>query len=485
MYSLDKKQVEIIAADVQLAGITFSHLPDDLVDHICCEVEILINEGKNFENAYKIVRKQVGIDVLQKIQENTKFLIDKNYRLMKTTMKISGNISLAMLGFGTIFKIMHLPGAGIILSFGFLVLCLMFLPMVLYANYKNETKKQNLFLHITALIGGITFMAGVLFKIMHWPGSALLLMVGYLSLLFLFLPTLLFVKLKSEQTKKLKNIYILGIVSMIIFACSNMFKMFHWPGAAVLMIFGSVMLIGLFLPLYTWQIFKMERKITGQYIYIVTISMFLILFTSLLSLNLSKTLVGGIVNQADNATLINNYLEKKNIKLLSEIENKKDTLELQSKAIIIKKYSDELCEYINNIQIDLVTRVDNIDKANAKKAISDPMFIIAKDNLEMVNLLMIGLNGNGRAQDLKQKLVQYKSNLSSNFKENIEFAEFLDNLINVSDKQNGRYTVSWEESNFNLCSLIRAISTLKELQSGVRMAEFKALENINILIFKK
>jgi hypothetical protein len=481
MYSLDKKQVEIITADVQLAGITFSHLPDDLVDHICCEVEILINEGKDFENAYKIVRKQVGIDVLQKIQENTKFLIDKNYRLMKTTMKISGNISLAMLGFGTIFIIMHWPGSGVILSFGFLVLCLMFLPMVLYANYNNETKKQNLFLHISAFLGGITFMSGVLFKIMHWPGSGLLLMVGYFSLLFLFLPTLLFVKLKSAQTKKLKNIYILGIVSMIIFACSNMFKMFHWPGASVLMIVGAVLLISLFLPLYTWQIFKMERKITGHYIYIVTISMFLILFTSLLSINVSKTIVGGFVNQANNTTLINNYLEKKNKKLFNEIENNKDTLELKSRATVIKNESDEMCEYINNIQTDLVASVDNIDKATAVKVISDPMCIMAKDNWDKVNMLMIGINGNGKAKELKQRLLQYKSNLTSNFKENTEFSKYLDNLINVTDKQNGMLMVSWEESNFYLCSIIRAISTLKELQSGVRMAESAALVNLNNL----
>ena len=158
MYSLDKKQVDIIVADVQLAAITLSHLADDLVDHICCEVESLINEGKNFDQAYELVKKQTGIEVLQKIQDNTKFLIDKNYRLMKTTMKITGNISLAMLGFGTIFKIMHWPGASVLLVFGFFVLCAIFFPMTVHTNYKKSEKKQNLFLHIAILVGGVFFM---------------------------------------------------------------------------------------------------------------------------------------------------------------------------------------------------------------------------------------------------------------------------------------------------------------------------------------
>lgn len=106
---------------------------------------------------------------------------------------------------------------------------------------------------------------------------------------------------------------------------------------------------------------------------------------------------------------------------------------------------------------------------------------MAKDNWDKVNMLMIGINGNGKAKELKQRLVQYKSNLTSNFKENTEFSKYLDNLINVTDKQNGMLMVSWEESNFYLCSIIRAISTLKELQSGVRMAESAALVNLNNL----
>lgn len=479
MYSLDKKQVDLIVADVQLAAITLSHLADDLVDHICCEVESLISEGKSFEQAYEMVKRQTGIEVLQKIQDNTKFLIDKNYRLMKTTMKITGNISLAMLGIGTIFKIMHWPGAGVLLVFGFFVLCAIFFPMAVHTNYKKSEKKQNLFLHVAILVGGVFFMAGVLFKIMHWPGASPLLLIGYLVLLCLYLPTLLVVNIRKEQSVKTKRIYSLGIVSMIIFACSSMFKMFHWPGAAILMLLGAVLLIGLFLPLYTWQRFKMEGKITGQYIFIILVSMFLVLFTSLLALNLSKDTLGGIVNQTNNVSLINNYLEKKNAKLISEIENKKDTLELNSKALEIKNESDQLYEYMNDIQIELIKRADNLDEISASIVLSNPVSIRSKDNWDVVYLLMIGIDGNGKAKELKQRLQQYKSDLNSNIKENPEFSKLLDNLINVSDKRTAAEQTSWEDSNFYMCSLIRAITTLKEFQSEVRIAESMALANIN------
>jgi hypothetical protein len=266
---------------------------------------------------------------------------------------------------------------------------------------------------------------------------------------------------------------------MIIFACSSMFKMFHWPGASVLMLLGAFLLIGLFLPMFTWQRFKMEGKITGQYIFTIILSMFLILFTSLLALNLSKDILGGIVNQANNVSVINKYLEKKNAKLLSEIENKKDTLELKSKALVIKNESDKLYEYMNDIQIELIKRADNLDDINASLILSSPENIRSKDNWDIVYLQMIGIDGNGKAQELKQKLSQFKSVLNSNVKENPEFSKLLDNLINISDKKTITEKMSWEDSNFYMCSLIRAVTTLKEFQSEVQTAESIALANIN------
>lgn len=480
MYSLDKKQVDIIVADVQLAAITLSHLADDLVDHICCEVESHINEGKSFEQAYEIVKRETGIEVLQKIQDNTKFLIDKKYRFMKTTMKITGNISLAMLGLGTVFKIMHWPGSGILLVLGFFIICAVFFPVAVFTNYRKSEKKQNLFLHISVLIGGVFFMTGVIFKIMHWPGSAMLLLIGYFALLFLFLPTLLYVHIKKDQAKKLKRIYILGIVSLIIYGLSSMFKMFHWPGAAILMLLGAFLLIGLFLPLFTWQQFKMESKITGQYIFTIILSMFLILFTSLLALNLSKDILSGIINQTKSVSALNTYLEKKNARLLSEIENKKDTLDFKSKAIAIKNESEQLNEYINDIQIELIKRADNLDEFNASQLLLSPESIRSKDNWDVVYLMMIGINGNGKAIELKLKLEQYKSSLSSIIKDNPEFYNLLDNLINVSDIKTGPKLTTWEDSKFYMCSLIRAVTILKELQEEVQMAESYALLNLNI-----
>ncbi|HPV55836.1 MAG TPA: hypothetical protein PKW61_01805, partial [Tenuifilaceae bacterium] len=174
MYTLSKCQVQQIADDVENARITFSHLADDLIDHICCEVESGMYEGKSFDEAYELVKQQVGIKTLQKIQENTQYLIDKNYRIMKMTMKIAGNVSLALLALATLMKILHLPGASILLLLGFVILGLVFFPSALYTNYRDLEGRKSLALHLSIFIGGLLFMFGVLFKVLHWPGAGIL-----------------------------------------------------------------------------------------------------------------------------------------------------------------------------------------------------------------------------------------------------------------------------------------------------------------------
>ena len=64
------------------------------------------------------------------------------FGLMKTTMKIFGNVSLAMLGIATMFKIMHWPGGSLMLTLGFFLLAFIFFPATILASYRKSEKKR-------------------------------------------------------------------------------------------------------------------------------------------------------------------------------------------------------------------------------------------------------------------------------------------------------------------------------------------------------
>src|SRR6266540_2195145 len=128
MFELTHKHLELITADVSRADISYSHLKYDLIDHICCDLENEMGHGLPFEKAYEMVKKRIGLRGLQQIQEDTLSLIDKKYRIMKNTMKIFGVVSTILMSFGALFKIEHWPGAGVMLVLGFFLLCFVFLP---------------------------------------------------------------------------------------------------------------------------------------------------------------------------------------------------------------------------------------------------------------------------------------------------------------------------------------------------------------------
>lgn len=322
-------------------------------------------------------------------------------------------------------------------------------------------------------------MLGVVFKIMHWPGAGAMLLVGYIMLIFIFLPILLIIKIKNAKQKKEKWIFIIGFSALFIFGISSMFKMFHWPGAAILMLFGGLILISIFLPLYTWRWIQLEGKITGKFVYSIILSMFMILFFMLMSLNVSTHYFSVFIDHGNYEKTISTYLEKKNVNILNEIELQADSLKIKYDANQISQKADLLCEYITNLQINILSETENTNVLSPQELLNSLKMIKNKDNIDIVNSQLIGKNKDGKAKELKEKLINFKSEINIGFNNNHQLISLTDKLLDTSNQINFENNISWEQSNFENISLINAISKLNELQSKVRIVEVLALNHIN------
>jgi hypothetical protein len=475
MNCLDSRHIRQIEEDVESARITINNLSQELVDHICCEVENLMSKGKSFDEAYAIIKQEAGLKVLQQIQENTLYLTDIKYKTMKTTMKITGNVSLALIAVGTAFKIMHWPGASPILIFGFFTLCFIFFPAAIYLNYTYRKEQKKPLLNLSIGIGGIIFMVGVLFKLMHWPGAALLLFAGWTVILGIFLPILLFVKLKEAETKKEKNIYILGVISLIIFEISTMFKMFHWPGAGPLMLLGGLLLIVVFLPLFAALKFRNNSMNIAQFIFLVTTSLYTVVLTFLLAMNVTDVILDRFVRDEASTTKIVNYFKEKS--LASNDSTKQIKVELKAQVNTIAKL-------IRDTKVYLVTQVEDVNESEAYAYISNPGLIKRKDNYDAINKLVFGdykpaVNMNGEKVfvlsgqmiiSLKEELIKYRNKASAAVGDP-NLAKGINTLLDTSDKQMGIDNLSWEELNFGTTMIISAMAQLSELEKNVRLVE--------------
>ena len=60
MTCLSPEQIEFIRNDLKKRSLSRSFLFNEFFDHLCCDVENLMNKGKSFEDAYSLVSANVG-----------------------------------------------------------------------------------------------------------------------------------------------------------------------------------------------------------------------------------------------------------------------------------------------------------------------------------------------------------------------------------------------------------------------------------------
>lgn len=201
MRNLTDEQIDLIAGDIRLRGVFSQSLQEDLLDHICCYIEEQPDDERPFGEIYRQALDAFGQDGLQAIQDETLFLINQPYfSAMKKFAYITGSIASVSLVAGALFKIMHWPGAGIMMVLGTLVLSMFFIPYFFYVNLKEQTEKKSKVVAALGLITALLLCAGALFKLMHWPGA--IIMIGGFALFFIiFLPLYIINGVRNPLTK--------------------------------------------------------------------------------------------------------------------------------------------------------------------------------------------------------------------------------------------------------------------------------------------
>jgi len=195
------EQVTIIRKQVEQSGIINEMLRDDVLDHLCCVVEIKISKGMNFDLALQEASHELAPEGLIEIQRETVFLLNPTKIIrMKKIMYAIGLLTSISMTFGLTFKILHMPGADELFNFGFFGFTLVFLPMITIDRYKQNLHKamtERLRL-IFGFLSAVLIGASVMFKVFHIQDADVMLLVGIAIFSFGFLPFLFFSMYKKS-----------------------------------------------------------------------------------------------------------------------------------------------------------------------------------------------------------------------------------------------------------------------------------------------
>jgi hypothetical protein len=198
--TLSEEQVEYIRSRVKHGGIGITALQDDVLDHLCCVVELKMEEDIPFDVALTKAIQEFAPEGLAEIEQETLLLLNAKLMNMKKIMYGIGFASTSGMSMGVTFKLLHMPGGDQLVTYGFLTFALIFLPLAVINHFKVNlqapwTDRARIILGILSALA--TGMA-VVFKLFHLQWADVLLLTGAGLFSFGFLPFLFFTMYKRS-----------------------------------------------------------------------------------------------------------------------------------------------------------------------------------------------------------------------------------------------------------------------------------------------
>ena len=291
------------------------------------------------------------------------------------------NAFIGALAIGSSFVIgSGIPWGGIVLALGLGIA----LPLFLIIQFIIDLKDKNGFwlVNILTSLGLWTFGSGALFKIMHWPGSGILLTAALLMFFPLAILIAVFRGFGASQNKLARIFSGFGGYSL---SMGVLFKIMHWPGSGIILLFSvPAVAIGLFCLAIIWKNTEKSSSILNSGFILKSIFVPILLMTLFLGLRVSKSILDSFVALEENtqkSAIV--QLDRGNVYVTemkagyfeSKNENKAKAAKINyynAKIANIDAKTADLIKFIDEIKMDIMKKSgENVDveKMNDKETI--------------------------------------------------------------------------------------------------------------------
>jgi len=212
------------------------------------------------------------------------------------------------------------------------------------------------------------------------------------------------------------------------------------------------------------------------------IGMMYLVLTAMLALNVSKEAVEafkkvdkGLTLTVANYALKNDLIYKESDRAAAE--NPAKAGKYKSIALQVKERADEAFNFIQGLKIEIITTAEGPETPAIKgnEVIIEEVKKIDENNIP--SEILIGANENGKANDLKAVLNEYREFLISTLEgKNPSAEDALKTSLNTDDGKNeDGERERWENLSFQALPLVAVITILSKMQVDVRNAETEVL----------
>jgi len=333
---------------------------------------------------------------------------------------------------------------------------------------------------ITMLMGNLAifvFLVGAIFKMQHFPGANILIIVACLCFSLGYAVPLYIEKQKTATDSYSKGISFWVMLLMVVFPIAFMFKILHFPYANIVFL-ATVGLVIISIPFLIYYAFKTKddvKKINFQNEMMVSI--FLVSCIVIMFAFSQKDFESYI---PINRHVLNEikFQENKSNELYAVIQN--SVAEKSYGDIFVKKAkeakeaSDSLCNYILSLEKLLTEYVGQKDwNTDSIENLWDKSNTTASANI------FLAKDGQQKGVELKQKISKYKEIMEQVTSDRGK--ELIVLFFNTGDVKCEGATLTWETRKFESISLIAVITELNQMRSDIRMLEAETMSYIQAM----
>ncbi len=188
MKTLSESQTDLIINWVTSHHLTIRSLENEFIDHICCDVEELMNEGKSFASSFESIRTELGDDLLQGLEKQTILKLTYNQRFMKFITRLTGIVVLLSFFAAIVSRIMGIDSWKTLMAGGMFVLGLGFAPLFFINHYQQQEGQGQKILHIFGFLAALLVPLSAFMGLFNSPHALTIMGIGILFLLFGFIP---------------------------------------------------------------------------------------------------------------------------------------------------------------------------------------------------------------------------------------------------------------------------------------------------------
>lgn len=188
---LKEEHEEKIRRRVLRHHFSLDRLADDLIDHLYCYLHEHGKADRDFDKQLEEAIHLMAPQGMDSIEKETFYLLNFNRMiLMKRFIFVLGLLSTMAFSSGVIFKIMHWPGANVLMGAGSLVALLIFLPLWAFdrLKYRMVQKPLDKWKLALGLSSGVLLGLGSTMEALHLMGAGVTLICGAFLFIIGFLP---------------------------------------------------------------------------------------------------------------------------------------------------------------------------------------------------------------------------------------------------------------------------------------------------------